>query len=535
MNVKQQSTSFKKLAILFKNLENTHKRNEKKRLISQFLLKIHEEEIQPTVTFLTGKIFPESDSRVLDVGGQTLLEILESYKQATLTQKPLTILGVEKYFSDIAQVTGKESRNKKKRLIRDLLNQADSLEAKYIVRVLLREMRIGVFEGIALDAISEASGIHIDLIRRGNMLLGNLGKVAEIALKRGKNGLIRIDIRLFTPIKPMLAEISDNVRRVFPKNHGKIAFEYKFDGVRVQIHKKGKDIKIFSRRLTDITESLPDIIEVITNQIKATDVLLDGEVIAVGNDKKPLPFQNLMKRLRRKHEIDKLRKKIPLKLYVFDVLYLNSKSLIETPYHERWKVLTKTCGEELLANRIITNDLLAAEMFLQSALEAGHEGLMAKELDCHYTPGARGKKWFKIKSVDHLELVIIAADWGSGRRRGWLSNYHLAAREETTGNYLDLGKTFKGLTDTEFIELTKQLQEIIISENKHTVFVKPKIVVEVSYNEIQQSSHYNSGFALRFARINRIRYDKDPTDIDNIRNIIKRYHNKFKYKAKLGD
>ncbi|UCH01342.1 MAG: ATP-dependent DNA ligase [Candidatus Bathyarchaeota archaeon] len=533
MNDKNKSTSFKKLALLFKNVENTNKRNKKKRLIGQFLLKINKDEIQPTVTFLTGKIFPESDPRVLDVGGQTLFNILESKKQATLAQKPLTILELEKYFNEIAQAAGKDSRNKKKRLIRGLLNQTDQLETKYIVRLLLREMRIGVVEGIALEAISEASDINVDLIRRGNMLLGNLGEVAEIALKRGKKEVAMIDVRLFTPVKPMLAEVSHNVNQVFLKNLEKIAFEFKFDGARVQIHKKDTKIKIFSRRLTDITESLPDIVEIARHQIKATDVLLDGEVIAIGNDAKPLPFQDLMKRLRRRHDIDKVMQRIPLKLYLFDVLFINNRSLIETPYNERWKVLTKICSEELLTERIITNSLSEAEKFLNTALKAGHEGLVSKELGSYYTPGARGKKWFKIKSVDHLDLVIIAADWGSGRRREWLSNYHLAARDETTGNYLDLGKTFKGLTDHEFKELTKQLQTIRISENQYTVFVKPEIVVEVAYNEIQQSSHYNSGFALRFARINRIRYDKGPKDVDTIKKIKALYRNKFKYKAKL--
>jgi len=394
-------------------------------------------------------------------------------------------------------------------------------------------MRIGAVEGVVLEAISEATGIELSLVQRSNMLLGNLGEVARVALKQGRDGLDRVGVRLFTPIKPMLAEMSYSLNEVLQSHGGKTAFEYKFDGARIQIHKKGEEIRIFSRRLTDVTESLPDIVDLVRKDINADEVLMEGEAVAVGEGGKPLPFQDLMRRFRRVHEVREMIKEIPLRLYLFDILFLDGRMLIDLPYDERWILLSQTCRSQLLAERIVTGNVAEAEAFLDAALKAGHEGLMAKALDSNYTPGVRGKKWFKIKPAEHLDLAIVAADWGYGRRTGWLSNYHLAAKDEETGEFLDLGKTFKGLTDEEFKEITKQLQGIKTSENEYTIFVKPEIVVEVAYNEIQRSPHYKSGFALRFARITRIRSDKGPTDVDTIKRVRQLYEKQFEAKAKI--
>jgi DNA ligase-1 len=436
-----------------------------------------------------GTIFPESDKRVLKVAWRTTWKIqTKRRKQTWLRIKGLTILQVHKYFEDIAAASGKGSRKRKEALLESLFGQASPIEVEYLTRVLAGEMHIGVNEGMMLEAIAEAAEIDLSLVRRSHMMLGDLGEVALRALKQGKAGLQQVGVRLFTPIKPMLAEMSYDLNEVFEKHEGETAFEYKFDGARIQIHKKDREIKIFSRRLTDVTESLPDIVELIREKIGVEEVLLEGEAVAVGVDGKPLPFQDLMRRFRRVHEIDGMVKKIPLKLHLFDIIYLDGKSLVDTEYRERWHVLSQVCKEDLLAERIVTRSVSEAEEFLKKAMAAGHEGLMAKALNSKYTPGVRGKLWFKIKPADYLDLIIIAADWGYGRRTGWLSNYHLAAIDDETGEYLVVGKTFKGLTDEEFTEMTKRLQELKVSENQYTVHVKPSIVVEVAYNEIQKKS-----------------------------------------------
>lgn len=528
------STSFLKLATLCENLASTTKRTIKTRLISTFLRELREDEISPAVCFIVARAFPESDTRVLDISAKTLWRILERSKQPPLVREPLTIIKVYRSFEEIARISGKGSRMKKESLLEGLMGQAAPIEAKYLAKIIVGEMQIGVVEGVMLDAVAEASNVNRDLVRRSHMLLGDLGEVARIALKEGPIGLEGIGMRLFNPIKPMLAEMAYEISEVLAEHGGKTAFEYKFDGARIQIHKRVSQVQIFSRRLTDVTNSLPDIVMLASSRIRANEVLLEGEVVAVGAGEKPLPFQDLMRRFRRVHEISQVAREIPLRLYLFDLLYLNGKSLVDTPYDERWRLLSEICDESLLAKRIVTGEISVAEDFLKEALKAGHEGVMAKSLKSNYTPGVRGKKWFKIKPADHMDLSIIAADWGYGRRTGWLSNYHLAARDETTGEFLMVGKTFKGLTDKEFTEMTRNLLNLKISEDEYTVRVKPNIVVEVAYNEIQKSPQYPSGLALRFARIVRIREDKSVKDIDSIQRLRDLYQKQFEHKARLS-
>ena len=520
------------LAELCANLEKTSGRTEKKRILSAFLKFLRPDEIEPAVAMITGKTFPETDKRVLDVGGKTVWKILQPARQTALIQSPLTIKKVQKYFEDVASVSGGGSKRKKEALIDAMLGQASPLEREYITRILFGEMRIGVVEGVMEEAIAEAAGVDIELVKRANMLSGNLGAIAKIALEKGLDGLRNVSVTLFTPIKPMLAEMS-SLNEVFAEHRGPIAFEYKFDGVRIQAHKRNDHVAIYTRRFTDATVSLPDVVKIIHENIHAAKALVEGEIVAVGPGGKPLPFQDLMRRFRRKVDVERTSMDIPLKLYLFDILLVDETSLFDRPYQERWKILTKICSEELLAKRIVTDQLSEAEQFLSEALKAGHEGLMAKSLDGAYLPGIRGKRWLKIKPAESLDLVIIAADWGSGRRNGWLSNYHLAVKDEETDKFLDVGKTFKGLTDAEFRIITDRLQRLKLRETAYTVFVKPEIVVEVAYNEIQRSPHYNSGFALRFARITRIRDDKSPEEINTIENLQRLYERQFEQKARF--
>jgi DNA ligase 1 len=291
-------------------------------------------------------------------------------------------------------------------------------------------------------------------------------------------------------------------------------------------------VRVFSRRLTDVTDSIPEIVEFAKTGVKASEFLIEGEVVATGAAGRPIPFQDLMRRFRRVHEIADMADKIPLKLYLFDALQVGGKTLIDQPYADRWKTLSNLVSKERLAPRIITSDVAEVESFMKSALKEGHEGLMAKSLSSNYSIGARGKKWFKIKPADKLDVVIVAADWGSGRRVGWLSNYHLAVRDEDSGEFLVVGKTFKGLTDVEFETITKRLQELKTRDGRYTVYVKPAIVAEVAYNEVQKSPRYKSGFALRFARISRFRDDKKPDDADTLQRLQQLYDKQFENKAR---
>jgi DNA ligase-1 len=524
-------TLFLDLAILCQNLENTRKKNEKISYISSFLSKLKEKETAVAVYLIVGSIFSESDKRVLDVSGKTIAKILDGSKQTSLARSPLTILEVHKYFSDIAEVSGSGSRKKKENILSTLLGQAGVLERKYLLRILFKDMRIGVVEGVMLDAIAKASSSDSEIVRKSHMFLGDLGEVARVALMHGKKGLNQISMKMFRPVKPMLAEMSYDIKEVLRYHGGKTSLEYKLDGARIQIHKKGSKVMVYSRRLSDVTESLPDIVGLIKKHVQAQDAIIDGEVVAIGGAERPLPFQDLMRRFRRVKKVGEMVKSLPLKLYIFDILYLNGRNLMDLVYVERRDVLLKTCKDLVVKQKIVINQL-EADKFLEKAIKSGHEGFVAKKLDSRYSPGVRGKGWFKIKQVENLDLVIVAADWGYGRRTGWLSNYHLAVRSEDPGEFLVIGKTFKGLTDDEFRVLTKRLLEIKNSENLHTVYVKPKIVVEVTFNEIQRSSKYKSGLALRFARINRIRDDKGSSEIDTIQRIKELYERKFRYKAR---
>jgi DNA ligase-1 len=528
-----RGTPFGELAQLCASLEATTKRNEKKRLIGAFLHRLDLDEVRSAVAFITGNPFPQADGRVLKVGGRTLWRLASDKRQTTLLRQPLSIMQVMRSFTDIAAVSGQGSRRKKDALVRNLLSQASPLGERYLIRILVGEMRIGAVDGVVLEGIAEATRIPLRRLRRGYLLLGNLGEVARIALAEGRSGVDAITLQLFTPVRPMLAQMADDIEAVIAARGEKMAFEYKFDGVRIQIHRKDDRVRIYSRRLKDVTSSLPDIVAHVQRHVHAEDVLIEGEAVAIDAEGKPLPFQDLMRRFRRVHRVTEMVDHIPLQLHLFDVLALNGASLIDTPYQERRAILETICDVDVLAVRIVTDDVEVGEQFLAASLKAGHEGLIAKTLSSPYSPGARGKRWFKIKPYETLDLVIVAADWGYGRRTGWLSNYHLAARDAETGTFLVLGKTFKGLTDAEFTTMTQHLQTLKVSETTSTVHVRPTLVVEVAFNEIQQSPRYKSGFALRFARITRIRDDIGPDDADTIHRVETLYARQFEAKGQL--
>jgi DNA ligase-1 len=329
----------------------------------------------------------------------------------------------------------------------------------------------------------------------------------------------------------MLAQTAESVAEVFAGHGGQVALEYKLDGARVQIHQDGDRVRIFSRQLSDVTASLPEVVAEVQAGLQARSAILDGEVIAVDAAGRPLPFQHVMRRFRRVHDVAATAREVPVVLVVFDCLYRDDESLLDAPYTARWSALATVAGPLRRVERLVPASLEEGAAFARRAAEAGHEGVMAKRLDSPYTPGVRGKFWFKIKHALSLDLVIVAAEWGYGRRHGWLSNYHLAARDEETGEFWVVGKTFKGLTDAEFEAMTRRLLDLKQWERDYVVGVLPRVVVEVQFNEIQHSAQYPGSLALRFARITRIRDDKSPAQADTIQTLRALFQRQFETKG----
>ena len=559
---------FREFAELCDNLAKISERNRKIRLLAETLKRLSRDEVKPFVLLMTGHFAPDWMQKQLEVSWGLISHVItglfhvskrelvsyikkhgdvgeaveslamrrESKKQLTLvdlTNKNLMVTDVYELLNRISDIKGPDARSRRETIISMLMSRMSPKELKYFIKIIFSDMRHGVNYGVMEEAIAKASAIPLELISRAHMILGDLGEVAEKALFEGYSAIKNVKIVMFRPIKPMLAQKAESVKNALREHNWETAFEFKLDGLRAQIHKDGDKIKIFSRRLKDVTDSFPELVERVRQSIKAEEVVLEGEIIGVKNGK-PLPFQILMRRVRRVEEANKYRKLIPVDIYLFDVLYLNGEMLIDKPYEERRRILEGISGNIKLVPRIITRDPEEAQSFFEEAIKNGHEGLVAKKLDSRYEPGTRGKKWLKIKrTLEPLDCVIIAAEWGYGRRRKWLSDYYLAVRDEKTGEWFIVGKTFKGLTDEEFEEVTKELLKVKIYESGRIVYVKPRIVVEVIYDEIQKSPKYKSGFALRFARISRIRWDKGPEDADTLDKVRKIYREQFKYKAKF--
>jgi DNA ligase 1 len=329
----------------------------------------------------------------------------------------------------------------------------------------------------------------------------------------------------------MLAEIATDFGDVLRAHGDRTALEFKYDGARVQVHHDGERIGIWSRRLSDVTRSLPDVVAIV-RALPGRPFILDGEVVALDPAGRPLPFQELMRRFRRVHGVEALARDMPLSLHFFDCLLVDGHSLIDAPQAERWAALERVTGGRYLAERALVQDVDAAEAFRTRALTAGHEGVMAKDPGAAYEPGGRGKRWFKLKAAETVDCVIVAADRGSGRRVGWLSNYHLAVRDAE--GFADVGKTFKGLTDAEFAAMTERLRALATDDDGYTVRVRPEIVVEVEYNEIQRSPTYRSGLALRFARIAHIREDKAPGQATTLEELRALYERQFATKGRVA-
>lgn len=531
------SAPFAAFAELCERLAATSSRLERAQLVAKFLRERTPEEAEVATRWLVGRVFPEAQGRRLSVSGRAVWDALGQAGADVATARgegaedfgelvrhvipdrsspaALSFDDLVTVFTTIATASGGGSRRRRITWLADLFRRATPLEAKYIAKIVIGEMRHGVQEGIVLDAIAALSGVDGTAVRRAHQALGDLGRLARIAKTEGVAGLATVAVQVFRPIKPMLAQTAADVAEAFATLQGRLALEWKLDGARVQIHKQGKRVRLFSRRLHDITASLPEIVERVLRGARADIAIFEGEVIPVANGH-PLPFQELMRRFRRVRNVSETAALVPVRLHLFDLLLHEQRLLLDTPAAERWEALQIARGDLDVVARIVPADAAQGQRFYEAAVAEGYEGVMAKALDAGYTPGVRGKGWLKIKKIVTLDLVVIAADWGYGRRHGWLSNYHLAARDESTGEFVPVGKTFKGLTDAEFQSMTERLLQLKIDERDGTVYVRPQVMVEVRFTDIQKSPQYACGMALRFARIFRIRDDKNAGEADTV-------------------
>jgi DNA ligase 1 len=558
---------FAELASLFDELSAYSSRLKKTDIIAGFLARASEDDIEIICTFLTGRIFPAWDTRDIGVAGKTVVkviadisgksndEVVESYRDTghlgitaerllgkkvamslAAFEEDLTVNELYQQFEEMAATTGKGSAQKKHRMLVSLLSRATPREAYYVVSLAMRNLLIGSKEGVTEDAVAQSFGVPSDVVRRAWMLTNDIGLVARIAKTEGLSGLQALDIEPMRPVRPMLSQNVVDASEALDVMGGQAAFETKYDGARIQVHKLGPDIKLFSRKMEDLTDALPDIREAVKESVHADSVILDCEAIAV--DKRTgevIPFQNVLNRLRRKHKVRELSHQIPMQLRPFDILYLNGVSLVDHPFVERRALLEKTV--EPLDDRCkpsefkILGDPKVVADFFRRSIDEGHEGLMAKELGADYSPGIRGRKMVKLKeTLESLDLIVIAAEYGHGRKAGWITSFELAARDEDNGQWVPVGRVSSGASDEQLKELTDEIKPLIISERGRIVDLEPKVVLEVKFNEIQKSQNYASGYALRFPRIIRIRDDKGSDDVETLERVESLYHLQFKLK-----
>lgn len=538
-------TGFARFAELCERISQTSGSLDKTEILASFLSDLEPDDLRIAAGFVMGVVIPgtelgvgpsllyESISRATGLSSDAVKELLRATGDPGLVayraverRKPLTLAAfsgsdgleikdVYQRFLSIAKASGRGSQDIRVKNLQYMFSEASPLEAKYIARLAMEDMRIGVGEGLVRDAISKAFSAPKDDVERAYNLTNDLGLVAEYA-KLGRLG--ELGISLNRPIKMMLAQIGESIEASLAE--GATAVEWKFDGARVQIHKDGANVRIFSRRLEDVTSSLPEIREIVREHVRAKTAILDGEAVATGEDGRPLPFQEILRRFRRKYGVARTAKTIPLSLHLFDIIYVDGKSLLDEPLSKRRDVLVDVADPEIVAQQVVTADASRVEEIYRDALAAGHEGVMLKNPASVYSPGKRGKNWLKIKPLlESLDLVVIGARWGEGKRANLLGSYRLACIDNDTGELKDVGWVATGITDEMLAELTELFRELIIKENGMEVEVHPQIVFEVGYEEIQRSPSYSSGYALRFPRLIAVRDDKSPSEADTLERI----------------
>lgn len=486
----------------------TSRRLEKVSKLGALLSRLAPEEIPIAVGYLIG--WPRQGK--IGIGWSTISSARGNSPAPTPT---LELSDVDAVFSTLTRVRGKNSAAERSRLLGELFARATAGEQSFLGGLLVGEVRQGALEGVMLEAVARASGLPPDRVRRAVMAAGDLGTVAQAALGEDREeALTRYRLETFRPVQPMLADSAVDIAEAFCEG-GPFAVEWKLDGARIQVHRRDDRVAVYTRSLNEITNAVPEVVAAV-KALPARELILDGEVIALAADGRPLSFQDTMRRFGRRINVEKLRDELPLTPFFFDVLSLDGESVIDEPLSKRLERLDTIASSALRVPRLVTADLAEAEEFQADSVARGHEGVMVKSLMAPYAAGRRGSAWIKVKTARTLDLVVLAVEWGSGRRQGWLSNIHLGARDPASGELVMLGKTFKGMTDEMLEWQTKEFLAREINRDGHIVHVRPELVVEIAFNEVQKSPHYPGGVALRFARVKGYRPDKKPSEADTI-------------------
>lgn len=462
------------------------------------------------VSYLMGEL-PQGK---LGLGYATLREAKAS--EAAVTPG-LGVTDVDAACAALAALRGRGAHARRAKILRELLAHMTAAEQDFFFRLALGELRQGALQGVVAEAVARAAAVEPDELRRAAMLAGDLRVVASAVLGEGKAALARFKLAVLTPVQPMLAQPADDLASTLD-DFGQAVLEWKLDGARVQVHKDGDAVRVFSRQLNDVTAAVPEVVEA-ARALPARSLVLDGEAIALREDSRPRPFQETMRRFGRRVDVDEARAEIPLTCFFFDLLHVDGADLLTQPLVTRAALLQDLVPQAGRVPSVTTHDLHAAQAFMQQALSAGHEGVMLKDLAAPYEAGRRGAAWRKLKPVRTLDLVVLAAEWGSGRRQGSLSNIHLGARDPATGAFVMLGKTFKGMTDAMLAEQTQALLARETSREGNVVHVRPQLVVEIAFDGVQRSSRYPGGVALRFARVLRYRPDRSADSADTIASV----------------
>jgi len=459
-------------------------------------------EVPIAVAYLSGEL----PQRQIGVGWAALRDGFAPAQAPTLT-----LSEVDSGFSAIGAVSGKGSAAARKALVGELFGRATADEQRFLVGLLSGELRQGALEGVMTEAVARAADVPVAEVRRAMMLRGSLGVVAAAALSGGSEALGAFGLEVGRPVRPMLATSAPTIEDALAKIDGPVAVEWKLDGIRIQAHLSGGNVRLFTRTLDDITARLPEVVSVLA-KLPVTAAVFDGELIALRQDGRPLPFQDTASRT----ATQDTGPTVPLSVFLFDVLHLDGADLIDAEARQRHAALARSVPPELLMPRLVTASAEEAAAFFTDALAHGHEGVVVKSLTAPYAAGRRGAGWIKVKPRHTLDLVVLAVEWGHGRRRGWLSNLHLGARDPDTGGFVMLGKTFKGLTDELLTWQTSRLLGLEERRDSYTVYVRPELVVEIAFDGVQRSPRYPGGLALRFARVLRYREDKTAAEADTI-------------------
>ena len=546
---------YQELVDVYSALEATTKRLEKTDIIAEYLKKLDADTIGKVGLLLLGGVFPAWSSEEIGIGaklveravaeavgttqakvedavrdegdiGLACIKLYAKKSQMTFFSQPLTINFVFDSLQKLSKISGSRSTNRKISIILELLSQASATEAKYLTRTITEELRIGVGDGIVRDAIAQAFDIDKKVVERAQMLTNDFSVVARTALLEGANGLSRLNLTPGTPVKPMLAQLSPPVAEIIPEM-GTAICETKYDGIRLQVHRNGNEIRIFTRRLENITHALPEIVELFDEYLPHDDYIVEGEVIAT-RDGKPLPFQNILHRVRRKYNVEEAMENVPLKLYLFDVLYYK-EPMIDEPLMTRREILENIVDTSVDAMNLSTmivgtpDNIDEIEELFNSSIAAHHEGIMIKDASEPYIPGIRGKKMLKYKAEpETLDMIIVGGTYGIGKRGDFVGSYLVALRDEND-EFKTVAYAATGLDDATLEYLTGKMKEIEITTKGREIVVEPKIVLEIAFSEIVESPEYETGYSLRFPVVKNIRKDKGPMDVDTVERLLSMY------------